>query len=84
MPLSREAMTRDELAVLGREWLLHGQMQDRVGMMLVLERTDRETMQEVAIAEWMAASPIYSRRMQRALNFEEEIHIEDAPSRSLR
>ena len=57
------------LAVLGREWLLHGHLQDRVGMALVMETADREEMQQVAIEEWMAASPIYSRRMQQALRF---------------
>ncbi|HWB68229.1 MAG TPA: hypothetical protein VG708_15515 [Mycobacteriales bacterium] len=63
-------LDRTQLAALGREWLLHGHLQDRVGMPLLLEITDREGMQAVAIEEWMVASPIYSRRMQRALNFE--------------
>jgi hypothetical protein len=62
-------LDRAGLAVLGREWLLHGHLQDRVGMALVLEHTSREQMQEVAIEEWMAASPVYSRRMQRAMRF---------------
>lgn len=57
------------LAVLGREWLLHGHLQDRVGMALVMETADREEMQQIAIEEWMAASPVYSRRMQRAMGF---------------
>lgn len=38
-------------------------------MALVMEHLDREAMQEVAIEEWMAASPIYSRRMQQTMNF---------------
>jgi hypothetical protein len=62
-------LTRRALAVLGREWLLHGHLQDRVGMPLVHANRPREEMQTVAIEEWMAASPIYSRRMQRALDF---------------
>ncbi|MGB8649818.1 MAG: hypothetical protein WCD35_04065 [Mycobacteriales bacterium] len=66
---SRDVLDRQQLAVLGREWMLHGHLQDRVGMALLLERTDRQTMQDVAVDEWMAASPIYSRRMQRALGF---------------
>ncbi|HWA65287.1 MAG TPA: hypothetical protein VG899_02830 [Mycobacteriales bacterium] len=57
------------LAVLGREWLLHGHLQDRVGMALVMESVGREEMQQIAIDEWMAASPVYSRRMQQALRF---------------
>jgi hypothetical protein len=60
---------RASRAVLGREWLLHGHLQDRLGMALVMERASREEMQDVAIDEWMAASPVYSKRMQRALNF---------------
>jgi hypothetical protein len=62
-------LDRGSLAVIGREWLLHGHLQDRVGMALVLEVADREQMQQVAIDEWMAASPVYSRRMQQALRF---------------
>jgi hypothetical protein len=62
-------LTRAELAGLGREWLLHGHLQDRVGMPLVHTGREREEMEQVAIEEWMAASPIYSRRTQRALNF---------------
>jgi len=49
---------------------MHGHLQDRVCMPLVLARHDREAMEQVAITEWMAASPVYSRRMQRALRFE--------------
>ncbi|MBV9487695.1 MAG: hypothetical protein JO246_16805 [Frankiaceae bacterium] len=60
---------RAACAVLGREWLLHGHLQDRLGMALVMEKASREEMQEVAIDEWMAASPIYSARMQRAMSF---------------
>ena len=62
-------LSRRALAVLGREWLLHGHLQDRVGMPLVHADRPREEMQTVAIEEWMAASPVYSRRMQRALRF---------------
>jgi len=67
--ISLADLDRPTLAVLGREWLLHGHLQDRLGMALVMEHADRELMQQVAIEEWMAASPIYSLRMQRALNF---------------
>jgi hypothetical protein len=61
--------SRKLLAPLGREYLLHGHLQDRVGIPLVLARHSREDMLEVAIEEWMAASPLYSLRTQRALNF---------------
>ena len=61
--------SRRALARLGREYLLHGHLQDRVGIPLVLARHSRQDMLDVAIEEWMAASPIYSLRSQRALNF---------------
>ena len=38
-------------------------------MPLVHTGRTREEMQQIAIEEWMAASPIYSRRTQRALGF---------------
>jgi hypothetical protein len=61
--------SRRALARLGREYLLHGHLQDRVGIPLVLARHTRQDMLDVAIEEWMAASPLYSLRTQRALNF---------------
>jgi hypothetical protein len=63
-------LSRAALGRLGREWLLHGHMQDRVGVPMVMdEGADRERTERVAIEEWMAASPIYSVRMQEALGF---------------
>lgn len=63
------SLSRRALAVLGREWLMHGHLQDRIGMPLMHARHPREEMEQVAIEEWMAASPVYSRRTQRALHF---------------
>lgn len=63
-------LPRRTLAELGREWLLHGHLQDRIGMPLVHAGRSRQEMQAVAIDEWMATSPVYSKRVQRALNFE--------------
>jgi hypothetical protein len=65
-----EAATRDELAVLVREYLMAGHLIDRAGMPHVIGALGRDGMREVAIEEWMGASPIYTRRMQRALGFE--------------
>jgi hypothetical protein len=64
------ALSRSELAVLVPELLLIGQLIDRSGMAWCIEEYGREGMQQVAIEEWMAASPIYTRRMQRALGYE--------------
>ena len=63
------ALSRDELARLVPELLLIGHLIDRSGMAWCIEALGREGMAEVAIDEWMAASPIYTRRMQRALGF---------------
>ncbi|MBO9521889.1 MAG: hypothetical protein J7518_10170 [Nocardioidaceae bacterium] len=70
-PMSRYAgLARDQLAVLVPELLLVGQLIDRSGMAWCIGAFGREGMGQVAIEEWMAASPIYTRRMQRALSYE--------------
>ena len=63
-------LSRDQLAVLLREWLLHGHLQDRVGIPLLYQYgVDREGAEQIAIDEWAAASPLYSLRMQDTLGF---------------
>ncbi len=62
--------SRLALACLGREYLLLGHLVDRVGLPLVMRRLDEEAQTRFSIDEWMGASPIYSKRMQRALGFE--------------
>lgn len=64
--------THVELAELARELLLCGHLIDRSGMPQAIARLDRDGMAEVAIGEWMGASPIYTKRMQRLLGFEGE------------
>lgn len=68
--LGLENLSRQALAHLGREYLLNGHLQDRVGLPLVAKRFGGEAYVEFSISEWMAASPIYSQRMQQALGFE--------------
>jgi hypothetical protein len=63
-------LSRAELATLLPELLLIGHLIDRSGMAWCIEALGREGMAEVAIDEWMAASPIYTPRMQRALGYE--------------
>ncbi len=71
MSRSRYArLSRQELAVLVPELLLIGHMIDRSGMAWCINAFGREEMVQIAIEEWAGASPIYTRRMQRALNFE--------------
>jgi hypothetical protein len=64
------ALTRDELAVLLPELLLIGQLIDRSGMAWCISEFGREEMLQIAIEEWMGASPLYTKRMQKALKYE--------------
>ena len=65
-----ERLTRDELATLVPELLLCGHLIDRSGMAHSIGAFGREGMTQIAIEEWQVASPVYTRRMQRALRFE--------------
>ncbi|ORB72871.1 hypothetical protein [Mycobacterium scrofulaceum] len=70
MSRSRYArLTREQLAVLVPELLLIGQLIDRSGMAWCISAFGRDEMVQIAIEEWAGASPVYTRRMQRALNF---------------
>ncbi|MFA5711794.1 hypothetical protein [Mycolicibacterium sp.] len=69
-PSRFESLSRAELATLLPELLLIGQMIDRSGMAWCISNFGREEMLQIAIEEWAGASPIYTKRMQRALNFE--------------
>lgn len=71
MPLFRtvDDLDRDQLAVLAREHLLAGHLIDRAGMPTVIGH-GVDVMRDVAIDEWMGASPLYTARMQRLLGFE--------------
>jgi hypothetical protein len=68
--VSLASFSRQLLATLGREYLLHGHLQDRVGLPKVVIAHGLEPQVAISIEEWMAASPIYSLRTQKALNFE--------------
>lgn len=63
-------LPREQLAVLVPELLLIGHMIDRSGMAWCIQEFGREEMLQIAIEEWAGASPIYTKRMQRALNYE--------------
>ena len=64
------ALSRAELAVLVPELLLIGQLIDRSGMAWCIASFGREAMLQIAIEEWAGSSPIYTRRMQKALYYE--------------
>ncbi|HTQ18942.1 hypothetical protein [Mycobacterium sp.] len=71
MTQSRYAqLSREQLAVLVPELLLIGQLIDRSGMAWCIKEFGHEEMLQIAIEEWAGASPVYTKRMQRALNFE--------------
>jgi hypothetical protein len=63
-------LTHAQLATLARELLLCGHLIDRATMPHVLGAWDREVMRDVAIDEWMGASPLYTRRTQALLGIE--------------
>jgi hypothetical protein len=63
-------LSRDELAVLVPELLLIGHLIDRAGMAYALSEWGADEMTQIAVEEWMGASPVYTKRMQRALQFE--------------
>lgn len=62
-------LARETLAALVPELLLCGHLIDRSGMAYSIAAFGREGMAQVAIEEWQTASPVYTRRMQAALNF---------------
>jgi hypothetical protein len=64
------ALTQPQLAVLVPELLLIGHLFDRAGMPYALGEWGEAEMAAVAIEEWECASPIYTRRMQKALRYE--------------
>jgi hypothetical protein len=63
-------LSREQLATLVPELLLIGQLIDRSGMAWCIQEFGREEMVQIAIEEWAAASPIYTKRMQKALKYE--------------
>ena len=64
------SLTREELAKLVPELLLIGQLIDRSGMAWCIHEFGREEMLQIAIEEWAGCSPVYTKRMQKALKFE--------------
>lgn len=68
-PSRYAALSRDQLATLVPELLLIGQLIDRSGMAWCIQSFGREKMLQIAIEEWAGASPIYTRRMQKALKY---------------
>lgn len=62
-------LTRPQLAVLGREYMLFGHLLNRAALPHVHLQIGAEAREAIAIDEWMGASPVYTRRMQREMGF---------------
>jgi hypothetical protein len=62
-------LSRQQLADLGREYMLFAFLLTRAGLAQVALRFGQQAHERIAILEWMGASPIYTQRMQRALGF---------------
>lgn len=63
-------LSREELVRLVPELLLIGQLIDRSGMAWCIKNFGHAEMLQIAIEEWMGASPVYTKRMQKVLKFE--------------
>ncbi|NND67451.1 MAG: hypothetical protein HKN19_07690, partial [Halioglobus sp.] len=61
-------LSREQLAQLGREYMLAAQCNSRIGYAALAMNHGPQAYRDVAIDNWMAASPVYTRRMQRAMN----------------
>ena len=64
-----EDHSRSGLAELAREYMITAQVNDRTGLAAVTLNPRELDYATIAIEEWMGASPIYTRRMQRAMGF---------------
>lgn len=62
-------LSRAQLAVLGREYMLFGHLLNRAALPHVHLQIGAEAREAIAIDEWMGASPVYTRRMQREMGF---------------
>jgi hypothetical protein len=63
-------LTKNALARLGREYMFFSHLHDRAIMMIIFCRYGSEAQTNVAVDEWMGASPIYSERLRKFLKIE--------------
>ena len=71
-----DALDDAQLATLVREYLLCGHLIDRSGMAHALAAFGLDGMRDIAIDEWIGASPVYTRRIQRLLGFDGRDDVE--------
>jgi hypothetical protein len=60
---------RQQLAQLGREYMLCAQFNSRTGYAALRINHGDAAYKDVAIDNWLGASPVYTRRMQKAMGF---------------
>jgi hypothetical protein len=63
----RGRLSRIELAALGREYMLFGHLLTRAGLAQAHLRLGPDEREQLAILEWMGASPVYTHRLRQAL-----------------
>ena len=61
------SLTREQLAQLGREYMMAAQFNSGTGYTALAMNHGGGAYKDVAIDNWMAASPVYTRRMQQAM-----------------
>jgi len=66
---SLRELSRLQLAQLGREYMLCAQFNSRTGYAALRINHGDAAYKDAAIDNWMGASPVYTRRMQRAMGF---------------
>ncbi len=64
-----EDFSRAQLAQLAREYMVAAQFNSRTGYAALRMNHGDEAYKDIAIDNWLAASPIYTQRMQQALGF---------------
>ena len=69
-------LDRLRLAQLGREMMLFAQFNSRTGYAALRMNHGDEAYQAIAIDNWMGASPVYTRRMQKAMCFDGDSSVE--------
>lgn len=69
-PPALEDLSRAELVPVALEYMMLGHLLDRALMPTVALRGNVEMVDDVAIDEWMGASPVYTRRMRHLMGIE--------------
>ncbi len=62
-------LSRAQLAQLAREYMVASQFNSRTGYAALRMKHGDEAYKPIAIDNWLAVSPIYTQRMQRAMGF---------------